>query len=383
MNSASAAVDLAPAVMLMALAAALALLPLGWWWWRHHSEGDAARRAGLTVLTLFLTFDLVVFGAFTRLTDSGLGCPDWPGCYGEASPLAAHAEIASAEAQQPTGPVTRQKAWIEMIHRYLAMTVGVLILVQAALSVRARSELPFSLAWPLATVAWVILQGLFGKYTVTLKLYPAIVTLHLFGGMALLALLAVQAERYRGQALPLGPTVRALPPAALALLVVQVLLGAWVSTNYAVLACRGFPQCNGQWWPAEMDVHQGFTLLRHLGRTGEGGFLPADALVAIHWVHRLFALVVVGALLTLAVALWRHRAPMARRVSLALLALLATQVGTGAANVVLHWPLLAALMHTAGAAALVLLLISLWVRARALVPAPVPALESLRRIAPQ
>ncbi len=383
MSNAPAAVDLAPAATLVLLAAALALLPLGWWWWRHRGAGASARRAALTVLTLFLTFDLVVFGAFTRLTDSGLGCPDWPGCYGEASPLAARAEIASAEALQPTGPVTTQKAWIEMIHRYLAMTVGALIVVLAALSVRARRELPFPLAWPLATVVWVVVQGLFGKYTVTLKLYPAIVTLHLFGGLVLLALLAVQVERYRGGTLSLGPAVRGLLSAALLLLVVQVLLGAWVSTNYAVLACRGFPQCNGQWWPADMDVRQGFTLLRHLGRSGEGGFLPADALVAIHWAHRLFALVLVSALLALATALWRQPAPAARRAAMALLALVGLQVGTGAANVVLHWPLVAALMHTAGAAALVLLLVSLRVRARALVPPPVAAIDSLRRIAPQ
>ncbi|HJV67791.1 COX15/CtaA family protein [Ideonella sp.] len=363
MNATSAAVDFSPTLRLLALAAALALLPLAWWWWRHRAAGALARRAALTVLTLFLTFDLVVFGAFTRLTDSGLGCPDWPGCYGEASPIAASVQIAGAEAQQPTGPVTERKAWIEMVHRYLAGAVGALILVLATLSVRARRELPFSLGWPLATVAWVIVQGLFGKYTVTLKLYPAIVTLHLFGGLVLLALLAVQAQRYHGRALALAAATRALLAAALLLLAVQVLLGAWVSTNYAVLACRGFPQCNGQWWPAPMDAQQGFTVLRHLGRAGEGGFLPAEALVAIHWAHRVFALVLVSALLALALALWRQAGGAARRAALALLALTALQVATGAANVVLHWPLAAALLHTGGAAALSGLLVSLQVRA--------------------
>lgn len=363
MNATSAAVDFSPTLRLLALAAALALLPLAWWWWRHRAAGALARRAALTVLTLFLTFDLVVFGAFTRLTDSGLGCPDWPGCYGEASPIAASVQIAGAEAQQPTGPVTERKAWIEMVHRYLAGAVGALILVLATLSVRARRELPFSLGWPLATVAWVIVQGLFGKYTVTLKLYPAIVTLHLFGGLVLLALLAVQAQRYHGRALALAAATRAMLASALLLLAVQVLLGAWVSTNYAVLACRGFPQCNGQWWPAPMDAQQGFTVLRHLGRAGEGGFLPAEALVAIHWAHRVFALVLVSALLALALALWRQAGGAARRAALALLALTALQVATGAANVVLHWPLAAALLHTGGAAALSGLLVSLQVRA--------------------
>lgn len=375
-----ALVDFRPALQLLALAGGLTLLPLAWWWLRQRGSGAAARRAALTMLTLFLTFDLVVFGAFTRLTDSGLGCPDWPGCYGEASPIAASHEIDRAEAAQPTGPVTQQKAWIEMIHRYLAMTVGALILVIAVLSTRARRELPFSLAWPWATLVWVIVQGLFGKYTVTLKLYPAIVTLHLFGGLLLLALLVVQAERHARRPLALAGPARMLLAVALALLVVQVLLGAWVSTNYAVLACRGFPQCNGQWWPADMDAASGFTILRHLGRAGEGGFLPAEALVAIHWAHRVFALVVVAALAALAAHLWRE--PATRRPAAALLLVTGLQVATGAANVVLQWPLLAALLHTAGAAALVMLLVSLRTRAAPALSPTVPAVHAAQA-APQ
>jgi heme a synthase len=160
-----------------------------------------------------------------------------------------------------------------------------------------------------------------------------------------------------------------------------VLLGAWVSTNYAVLACQGFPQCNGQWWPEPMDAEQGFTILRHLGRAGEGGFLPAEALVAIHWAHRVFALLVVTVMGALAAALWRQPGGFARRPAQALIALLLLQVATGAANVVLQWPLLAALMHTGGAAALVLLLVSLQVRAAA---DPIPARAAvLGRPAPQ
>lgn len=382
MNGAVAAVDFSPALRLLMLAAGLALLPLAWWAWRQRAAGRSARRAALTLLTLFLTFDLVVFGAFTRLTDSGLGCPDWPGCYGEASPLAAGAQIAHAEAQQPTGPVTQHKAWIEMVHRYLAMTVGALIVALLVISVRARRELPFSLAWPWLTLAWVIVQGLFGKYTVTLKLYPAIVTLHLFGGLVLLALLMVQVQRYRHQVLTLSGAARTLLTGALLLLVMQVLLGAWVSTNYAVLACQGFPQCNDQWWPEAMDAEQGFTILRHLGRAGEGGFLPAGALVAIHWAHRVFALVLVTALLALAAVLWRQPGGAARRPAQALLLLTALQAGTGAANVVLQWPLASALMHTGGAAALVLLLVSLQVRAASDSPSA-RAAPAMRHPAPQ
>jgi heme a synthase len=375
-----ALVDFRPALQLLALAGGLSLLPLAWWWWRQRGAGPAARRAALTLLTLFLTFDLVVFGAFTRLTDSGLGCPDWPGCYGEASPIAASRDITQAEAAQPSGPVTQQKAWIEMIHRYLAMMVGALILALAVLSTRARRELPFPLALAWATLAWVIVQGLFGKYTVTLKLYPAIVTLHLFGGLVLLALLVVQAERYAKRPLTLSGATRGVLGVALALLTVQVLLGAWVSTNYAVLACRGFPQCNGQWWPAGMDAASGFTILRHLGRAGEGGFLPAEALVAIHWTHRVFAVALLAALLPLAARLWRE--PAGRRASQALLLLTGLQVASGAANVVLQWPLVAALLHTAGAAALVMLLVSLRVRAGPAV-SPTVLAAGVPRAAPQ
>jgi cytochrome c oxidase assembly protein subunit 15 len=378
----TATVDFSPTLRLLALAATLALVPLAWWWLRQRTAGPAARRAALTALTLFLTFDLVVFGAFTRLSDSGLGCPDWPGCYGEASPISAAVPIAQAEAQQPTGPVTQQKAWIEMTHRYLAMTVGALIVVLAALSWRARRELPFSTVWPWATLGWVIVQGLFGKYTVTLKLYPAIVTLHLAGGLILLALLVVQAQRYADRPVGLARRTRWLLDAALMLLAGQVLLGAWVSTNYAVLACQGFPQCNGQWWPAEMDAAQGFTVLRHLGRAGEGGFLPASALVAVHWAHRVFALVVAGTLIALVAALRREPARGAGHAGRWLLVMTLLQVFTGAANVVLQWPLAAALLHTGGAAALVTLLVSLRVRATAAVAAaPMPA--ALRPATPQ
>ena len=383
MGGSTAAVDFSPTLRLLALAAALALVPLAWWWLRQRSAGPAARRAALTALTLFLTFDLVVFGAFTRLSDSGLGCPDWPGCYAEASPVAAATPIAQAEAQQPTGPVTQQKAWIEMIHRYLAMMVGALIVVSAGLSWRARRALPFSAAWPWLTLGWVVIQGLFGKYTVTLKLYPAIVTLHLAGGLILLALLVVQAQRYADRPLALARSTRWLLATVIALLAIQVLLGAWVSTNYAVLACQGFPQCNGQWWPAEMDAAQGFTVLRHLGRAGEGGFLPAAALVAIHWAHRVFALLLAAGLLALVAALWREPALAARRAAQWLLLLSVLQVSTGAANVVLQWPLVAALLHTGGAAALVMLLVSLRVRATAATAPIVSVPAPLRRAAPQ
>jgi len=364
-------VDLAPLARLLLLAVLVALLPLCWVWLRQRGADTRTRLAALTAVTLFLTFDLIVFGSFTRLSDSGLGCPDWPGCYGEASPFGAREEIAAAQAAQPSGPVTWSKAWIEMIHRYLAMTVGVLILVAAAVSWAERRRLPMSPWWATLTLVWVLVQGLFGKYTVTLKLYPAVVTLHLLGGLALLALLAAQHEGYRRRPLALPAMVRRGAAAVLALVLLQVALGGWVSSNYAVLACTGFPKCNGAWWP-EMDFGQGFTLLRELGRAGHGGWLPFEALVAIHWVHRAFAIVVTLALLWLARALF-GAGPVARRFALGLVGLLLAQLLSGLSNVVLGWPLVAALAHSAGAAALVLVLTLLLARAHGVQSNPVQA----------
>ena len=259
----------------------LALGPLVWVWRRNAGAGAARRLHALTVLTLFLTFDLTLFGAFTRLTDSGLGCPDWPGCYGNASPVGARHDIAMAQAAQPTGPVTHGKAWVEMVHRYLATGVGVLILVlavatwvarrRAAPAPTTRGERALSAWWPAATLVWVCLQGAFGALTVTWKLFPAIVTLHLLGAIVLLALLCMQAVRYQQAA-----TQRAADAAAVAaahacwsppprLLALQIALGGWVSTNYAVLACTQFPTCQGSWWPP-MDFAQGFQIWRAPGR---------------------------------------------------------------------------------------------------------------------
>ena len=365
MDAAHALIDWTPLLRLLGLAAVVALLPLSWWWLRQRGAPLPRKLAALTALILFLTIDLIVVGAFTRLTDSGLGCPDWPGCYGELTPWGAKAEISAAQAAQPTGPVTHGKAWIEMVHRYLAMAVGALILVAAAMAWRARAQLPHSPWWATATLLWVLVQGAFGKYTVTLKLYPAVVTLHLLGAQVLLALLVLQHESFRARALQVAR--QCVAPAwvavVLALVVVQIALGGWVSTNYAVLACQGFPTCNGQWWPA-MDAAHGFTLLRHLGQTGQGGALPFDALVAIHMAHRLFAVVVVLALVALAVALRRSGDADARRYAIALGALLAWQLASGLSNVVLGWPIVAALAHSAGAAGLVAVLVSLWARLR-------------------
>jgi heme a synthase len=359
MNATPALYDLSPLLQLMLLGLVIALGPLAWVWLRNRRASPAQRLRVLTLLTLFLTFDLVLFGAFTRLTDSGLGCPDWPGCYGHMSPVGAKEAIAAAQSAMPTGPVTHSKAWVEMVHRYLATGVGVLILALALVSWRERKQLAVWYGWSLLTLFWVCLQGAFGALTVTMKLFPAIVTLHLLGGMVLLALLRMQAVGYALAApestgrVALSRGARQALWAVFALVWLQIALGGWVSTNYAVLACSEFPTCQGSWWP-QMDFQQGFSLWRELGVTAQGDGIPFAALTAIHYVHRLSAYVVFAALGWAAWRLWS--VPVMRATAKALLALALWQLTSGMVNVVLDWPLLAAVAHTGGAAALVVVL---------------------------
>ncbi len=359
----TAAVDLAPILQILLAGAALAAVALGLLQLRERNQSPEGWLRRVTLLTLFLTFDLVLFGAFTRLTDSGLGCPDWPGCYASASPLGARADISAAQAAMPSGPVTHGKAWIEMVHRYMATGVGALILILTALSwrqwwrerPRSRAAMPWLSS---LTLVWVCVQGAFGALTVTMKLFPAIVTLHLLGGLLLLTLLTMQAQ---WQSRPPGAssvvavdaTTGLLLALTSGLLVLQLALGGWVSTNYAVLACTDFPMCQGSWWP-QMRFDQGFQLWRALGMTSDGDPIAFQALTAIHYTHRLMAYVVLSALLVLAWRLKRFAAlgPLARWIG----ALALLQLATGLGNVVLGWPLLAALLHTGGAAALVVVL---------------------------
>ena len=363
--------DFSPVLRLMLTGLALAMGPLAWVWLRHSKASSSQRLRVLTLVTLFLTFDLVLFGAFTRLTDSGLGCPDWPGCYGSASPIGAQQHIDAAQAAMPSGPVTHPKAWIEMIHRYLATAVGVLILTLAVGTWAARrrnstasqNASTLSLWWPAATLLWVCLQGAFGALTVTMKLFPAIVTLHLLGGLVLLALLRAQSVGYAQRTGAVKHVPRTLSLglwwwvlASFAALWMQIALGGWVSTNYAVLACTDFPACQQSWWPA-MDFRQGFTLWRSLGGGEGGGNISFQALTAIHYTHRLAAYAVFALLLGLSLKL--HRLPAFRQDARWIGGLIVLQAATGLSNVVLGWPLVAAVAHTGGAAALVVVMTGL------------------------
>jgi cytochrome c oxidase assembly protein subunit 15 len=319
----------------------------------------------LAWVTAFLALDLIMFGAFTRLTDSGLGCPDWPGCYGHSNPLSAGEPIRAAESALPTGPVTQVKAWIEMVHRYFAMGVGFLIIVLMAQAWRRWRANPARSPW-LATFIFVAVcvQGAFGAFTVTMKLQPLIVTLHLLGGMTLLGLLTWLAMRQsRPDAVEArGAALRRHAAWALVLLAVQIALGGWVSANYAVMACPDFPLCHGQWVPAHMDFEHAYTLWRPLGMTGSGELIPFQSLVAIHWVHRSFAYLVFAVLAALAWRAWRVGG--LGRWARVLAALLALQFFTGMSNVLLAWPLPLAVLHNGGAALLLMSLVMVNFRLR-------------------
>ena len=347
---------------LAAIAIVFAGLPLAYLWTR---PGYSFFQK-LNWVLVFMTFDLIVFGAFTRLTDSGLGCPDWPGCYGTSNPFHALSDIQQAESALPSGPVTVMKAWIEMIHRYLAMTVGALILIQVAIAFNKVKTLGKSCLFSsLGLLLLVCIQGAFGAWTVTLKLQPIIVTIHLMLALVLLACLTAYAQQEWNEKISAVRTLRIKPLPAKLLLVafmtifIQVFLGAWVSTNYAVLACPDFPTCLGAAWP-ETNWVEGFTLWRELGLNAQGEFISPVALQTIHWAHRLFAVLV---LIVLSFLAWRAlqlatpAIPGLKRFGKLLFGLLALQVLSGISNVVFQWPLLAALLHTAGSAALVFCLV--------------------------
>jgi cytochrome c oxidase assembly protein subunit 15 len=304
-----------------------------------------------------LTFVVVVVGAYVRLQDAGLGCPDWPGCYGHLVGVpAGAAEIERATQAFPDRPVEGHKAWKEMFHRYIAGMLGVLIFAIMVIAWWRRRTLRQSPWLPTVLVALVAFQATLGMWTVTMFLKPVIVTTHLLGGMATLAVLSWLALRQTTLPRATVSALRLRPWAAAGLVIVicQIALGGWVSANYAALVCRDFPTCHGAWIPA-LDFGHGFHFARELGMTAAGAPLALDALTAIHWAHRVGALVTFLYIGALAVALMR--APGCLRLGGTLAVLLGLQVGLGIANVLLTLPLAVAVAHNGVAAALLVTMV--------------------------
>ena len=305
-----------------------------------------------------LVFLVVVFGAFVRLTDAGLGCPDWPGCYGHLTVPESQADQHSAMQNFPGKKIETGKAWREMIHRYLAGTLGLLILLIALLSWRNRHN-GAPVKTPIALVALVIFQALLGMWTVTLLLKPVIVTLHLLGGMTILGILVWLAMKHFS-AQP-DPAVRASISrnwaiVGIVILFTQIALGGWVSSNYAALACTDFPLCDSQWIPP-LDFKHGFQIIRELGVTQDGAPLSSEAMNAIHWTHRAGALATLVYLLLLGLTVLKDSG--LRVYGGLLLFFLLAQVSIGVANIVYSLPLPLAVAHNAGAALLVMAMVML------------------------
>jgi cytochrome c oxidase assembly protein subunit 15 len=298
-----------------------------------------------------LALVVVMLGAWVRLTDAGLGCPDWPGCYGRL--VVPDATTTAAElGDEFTRPLEHGKAWREMIHRYLASTLGLVCVALAVIAWRNRRDPDQPWRVPLVLVALVVFQGLLGMWTVTLLLKPIVVVAHLFGGFATLGLLfSLGRWRTARVAVPTAG-LRALGLAAGAALVLQIFLGGWTSANYAALACPDLPTCQTQWWPAIADFEEGFVLWRGLGIDYEGGVLDHPALVAVHFTHRLGAILATALLGLLAFRLVRDTAT--RLDGTAVLAALVAQLGLGVSIVVFEAPLAVAVLHN-GVAALLLL----------------------------
>jgi heme a synthase len=328
----------------------------------------------LCLAGVLLCFAVVVLGAYVRLTAAGLGCPDWPGCYGHATPLGAE-HSAAAQAGYPGRPLVAGKAWREMIHRYAAGTLGLLIVAIAALALTVRAARPLNPALALVLLATVIVQALLGMLTVTWQLKPLVVTLHLLFGMTTLGLLwwlmlslpvsswgaasLESAGRARRGGAHATNTARGLALLGLVALAVQIALGGWTSSNYAAIACPDFPTCQHAWWPAS-DFRDAFVLWRGLDIDYQGGALAIPARIAIHLTHRLGALAASAALALAALYVLRQRGlAWARLRAWAVLGALVLQLILGISMVLRGFPLWLATAHTAGAALLLLATLAL------------------------
>ena len=313
----------------------------------------------LTLFATLLALIVVSFGAYTRLTDSGLGCPDWPGCYGTLSVPESIDQIEKAQAVYPDSPVEVEKAWIEMIHRYIAGILGVMILVIAFMSIKLRDQINYSLKWPFFLLGLVIFQAALGMWTVTLLLKPAVVSSHLLGGMTVLGILTFLMHRNYGthrENFVSNRFERKIIRFSLVLLFIQIALGGWTSTNYAALACTDYPTCHGSLIP-EMDFSNAFNIFRELGVTSLGEPLSLEALHAIQWVHRVGAIVLLVYLLFVAYILKVNQGFNMWRNVLTLV--ISLQFIIGIANLLLHLPIVLATLHNLGAALLVVILVGI------------------------
>jgi len=320
----------------------------------------------VAIAAAVLVFAVVVLGAYVRLSDAGLGCPDWPTCYGHWTAGGAEANTEAVAKAFPGHTVRYTKAIREMLHRYFATGLGVLIVALATLAIVNRRQRNLPLALPIVLVPLVSLQGAFGALTVTWKLQPITVTLHLLGGMATLAILAWLVAKPEVRT-PTVPERKLLPWAlvGLAVLAAQLALGGWVSANYAAVACPDFPTCQNSWLPS-MDLRDGFRLWHPLGVDYTGGILDHPARVAIHFMHRCGALVTALVLATIAFAtLVQGKSSRLRFAAIGVLGALGLQLVLGITLVMTGFPLVLAALHDAGAA---LLLVSVVVLIRKLRP---------------
>lgn len=315
----------------------------------------------LALAATVLALVVVMLGAYVRLSDAGLGCPDWPGCFGQITWPEAESEIQSAAERFPERPVDAAKAWKEMVHRYLAGILGLMVLAMAWLSIRQRHQALIPRWVPPFLLLLIIFQAALGMWTVTLKLKPIIVMAHLLGGMATLALLTWCTLRSRAGGLTVtggegAKRLRRFWLLALIALLGQIALGGWVSANYAAIACPDLPTCQGQWWP-EADWGEAFVLWREVGVDYEGGILDHSARVAIQLAHRAGALALV---LVMALFLWAlaasHLAEV-RKPLMLLAAALAAQLTLGVLNILWVLPLPVAVAHNVGAALLIMAMV--------------------------
>ncbi|MGH1439884.1 MAG: COX15/CtaA family protein [Cellvibrionaceae bacterium] len=337
----------------------------------------------LALSAFVLAIFVVILGAFTRLVDAGLGCPDWPGCYGHLLwPNESH-EIIKAEKAFPDAPVELEKTWPEMVHRYFAGTLGLFILAIVIMSIRystqqkkllqpsgqassALASVPVKL--PLFLLALVILQAAFGMWTVTLKLWPKVVTAHLLGGFATLSLLWLLVQRLGLKQWQVSEVqyhalrfTRPLIVFSLVVVIIQIALGGWVSSNYAALACPDLPQCLGQWLPPT-DFKAGFNVWQDIGPNYLGGQLDNHARTAIHLTHRIGALIVTFTLLILGFRLLSIRSAQVKSWVWWLWGVLAVQVSLGLANILFALPLAIAVAHNAVGAVLLLTMVTITYR---------------------